>query len=154
MIAAFDTATHKVGYCILAEGKLLTSGVWRLGSGDLNTRLGELWLRLEALYDRYPGIEWACTEVSFVHPRLRRDTAIILGHAAGVIKGWAFSHGLTVVDVVASTAKKALTGSGRATKFGVQEAVRARFGLEPQEDEADAIAVAWAAWCMLDSEAE
>lgn len=77
----------------------------------------------------------------YKHPR----TAILMGHARGVILLAAARREIEVVSVSATAVKKSLTGNGHAGKSQVQRAIVATLGLshcpEPA-DVADAIAVA------------
>ncbi len=77
----------------------------------------------------------------YKHPR----TAILMGHARGVILLAAARRGVEVVSVSATAVKKSLTGNGHAGKSQVQRAIVATLGLsqcpEPP-DVADALAVA------------
>src|SRR5262249_25698806 len=77
----------------------------------------------------------------YEHPR----TAILMGHARGVLLLAAARNGLPVVSYNATTIKKTVTGSGRAPKEQVQRTVQRELGLaklpEPP-DVADALAVA------------
>lgn len=146
-ILALDTATHKCGFALFQDSELVRSGTWKL-SGDFDSRLAQLLRNVEEMGT---GVELVALEVPFVHPRMRKDTAIKLGQAVGVVKGWAFSQNLKVFDVYPAMAKKAMTGSGKATKYAVQEAAKKKFGLEDVlEDEADAIAVGVSALISLD----
>jgi crossover junction endodeoxyribonuclease RuvC len=75
----------------------------------------------------------------------RPTTAILMGHARGVICLAAAQAGVPIVHYGATQVKKTLTGSGRASKSQVQMAICREFGLsqvpEPP-DVADALAVA------------
>jgi len=75
------------------------------------------------------------------HPR----TAILMGHARGVILLAAAQAGVEVRDYAATQIKRYLTGNGRATKGQVQRAVQRSLRLsclpEPP-DVADALAIA------------
>lgn len=120
------------------------AGVIRLPKGDsLESRLVELETNLlELLHGFHPRI-LACEALyaHYKHPR----TAILMGHARGVILVAAARCGLEVVSVAATNAKKLLTGSGHATKAQVQRAIAHTLGLlRPPEpnDVADAIAIA------------
>jgi crossover junction endodeoxyribonuclease RuvC len=77
----------------------------------------------------------------YAHPR----TAILMGHARGVIFLAAAQHDLPVVSYSATRIKKTITGSGRAPKDQVQRTMQRELGLaqlpEPS-DVADALAVA------------
>jgi crossover junction endodeoxyribonuclease RuvC len=77
----------------------------------------------------------------YEHPR----TAILMAHARGVIFLAAALRGVPVVSYAATSVKKTVTGSGRASKEQVQHVVQRELGLarlpEPP-DVADALAVA------------
>lgn len=124
--------------------RLLEAGIVRGGqSGEISHRLQALWegitevirafqpaaLALEALYAHYE------------HPR----TAILMGHARGVICLAGAQAGLPVHSYSATQVKRILTGSGRADKAQIQRAIQRELGLprlpEPA-DVADALAVA------------
>ena len=146
-ILGIDAATHRVGFAILEDDKLITSGTWRLvpTKAPLYIRLTNLWGRLEALQDVLLIDVVAC-EHPFVNPRARLDTAIRLGCAVGVVMGWAILYGLDFVLIAPTSAKKAATGNGTASKLMVQEAVKQRYGLDSiEENAADAVGVALAA---------
>ncbi len=75
----------------------------------------------------------------------RPTTAIMMGHARGVIFLAAGQKGLPVRDYAATQIKKVMTGNGRAPKVQVQLAVARQLNLEkPPEpaDVADALAIA------------
>ncbi|MBW3597486.1 MAG: crossover junction endodeoxyribonuclease RuvC [Planctomycetes bacterium] len=75
----------------------------------------------------------------------RPTTAILMGHARGVICLAAAEAGVPVLPYAATQIKKILTGNGRAPKLQMQQAVAREFGLpappEPS-DVADALAIA------------
>ncbi len=77
----------------------------------------------------------------YEHPR----TAILMGHARGVIFLAAAQRDLPVVSYNATRIKKTITGNGRASKDQVQRTIQRELGLvllpEPP-DVADALAVA------------
>ena len=75
----------------------------------------------------------------------RPRTAILMGHARGVICLAAAEAGIPVCHYAATQVKRLLTGSGRANKLQIQQAVCREFSLaEPPEppDVADALAIA------------
>ena len=86
-------------------------------------------LALEQLFSHYQ------------HPK----TAILMGHARGVICLAAAEADISVVSYSATQVKKVLTGHGHATKPQMQEAIRRELSLsevpEPA-DVADALAIA------------
>ena len=59
----------------------------------------------------------------------RPRTAILMGHARGVICLAAAQAGMPVVHYSATQVKKILTGAGRAGKAQVQRAIQREFGL-------------------------
>jgi len=72
-------------------------------------------------------------------------TAILMGHARGVIFLAAAQAGVPVVSYAATRVKKSLTGEGRASKEQVQRMVQSTLGLKEMPhppDVADALAVA------------
>jgi crossover junction endodeoxyribonuclease RuvC len=75
------------------------------------------------------------------HPR----TAILMGHARGVIFLAAALHAIPVLSYASTQVKKVVTGNGRASKEQVQRTIQNELGLvevpEPP-DVADALAVA------------
>ena len=77
----------------------------------------------------------------YAHPR----TAILMGHARGVILLAAEQAGLAVHDMPSTQVKKSLTGNGHATKLQMQKAIQSLCRLEEPPDPpdvADAIAIA------------
>jgi crossover junction endodeoxyribonuclease RuvC len=83
-------------------------------------------------------------------------TAILMGHARGVVCLLAGEHGLPVVNIASTHVKKAVTGHGHAKKGQIQRMIQHALSLkqlpEPP-DVADALAVALAAAQQLRSEA-
>jgi crossover junction endodeoxyribonuclease RuvC len=75
----------------------------------------------------------------------RPKTAILMGHARGVIVLAAAQAGVPVTAYASTQVKKILTGAGRAPKLQMQLAIQRELGLreapEPA-DVADALAVA------------
>ncbi len=75
----------------------------------------------------------------------RPRTAILMAHARGVICLAAAEAGIPVFSYAATQVKKIITGTGRAPKVQIQEAIRRELGLatlpEPA-DVADALAIA------------
>jgi crossover junction endodeoxyribonuclease RuvC len=75
------------------------------------------------------------------HPR----TAILMGHARGVIFLAAAQEGIPVVSYASTQVKKIVTGNGRASKEQVQHTIQRELGLATLPDPpdvADALAVA------------
>jgi crossover junction endodeoxyribonuclease RuvC len=72
------------------------------------------------------------------------QSALRLGYARGVVMLLCAEAGLPLHEYPPATVKRAVAGSGRASKEEVQKMVRWRFGLRsaPKPDAADALAVA------------
>jgi crossover junction endodeoxyribonuclease RuvC len=127
------------GHCRLVEG----GAVRTPASAPLALRLQAIYDGIcEAVVDLQPQMVVVESLYSqYRHPR----TALLMGHARGVIYLAAQVHGLTVEAYPASQVKRALTGAGRAGKQQVAEMVCRLLGLTeiPQPpDVTDALALA------------
>jgi crossover junction endodeoxyribonuclease RuvC len=123
---------------------LIEAGVLRLKrETSVPARLVELERDLLDLIDRVRPV-CVCVESLFAHYGHPR-TAIVMGHARGVILLAAARAGLRVLELPPAEVKKSVTGNGRASKEQVQQAVAMLLGLasapEPA-DVADAIGIA------------
>lgn len=123
---------------------MLEAGVIRLnGSHSVSQRLAELDRDLKEIIDRLAPSAVAVEKLyaHYKHP----TTAIIMGHARGVVLLNIQRAGLELVELGATEVKKSLTGNGHASKPQMQEGVRVQLGLgarpEPA-DVADAMAIA------------
>lgn len=150
LVLGIDPGLQRTGYALvlpregLRDPRLLEAGVIRLRPPQsLAERLAELEVGLQSLMRTFRPAALACEELyaHYRHPR----TAILMGHARGVVLLQAARAGLEIIPLAATHVKKLLTGSGRATKRQVQLAVTATFNLptvpEP-DDVADAMAIA------------
>jgi crossover junction endodeoxyribonuclease RuvC len=109
-----------------------------LGICDVITTFAPSTIVIEELYSHYK----------------RPRTAILMGHARGVICLAAASSKVPVVGYAATKVKRILTGSGRAPKPQVQSAVRRELGLEQLPDPADvadALAIAMCHYYVVES---
>jgi crossover junction endodeoxyribonuclease RuvC len=155
-----DPGLQRTGYAILVptasgEPRLVEAGVIRLSrSLPLTERLLELDRSLTELTRNFRPAAMACEELysHYRHPR----TAILMGHARGVVLVCAARSGLPVIPISATRAKKLLTGRGHAGKPQMQRAAAAMLRLnalpEPH-DVADAIAIALAGLRLRHAEA-
>jgi crossover junction endodeoxyribonuclease RuvC len=146
-----DPGLQLTGYGVLDVGerrtlvpKLIDAGVIRLTvKADIPTRLVELDTELTSLIDECKPDVVAVEQLyaHYKHPR----TAIMMGHARGVILLAAARCGIRLVELPANRIKKNLTGHGHASKPQMQRGVQDLFKLkqlpEPP-DVADAIAIA------------
>lgn len=149
LVLGVDPGLQRTGYALLrSDGvvQLIEAGVVRLARhAPLEERLVELETALAELLAQHRPAMLACEQLyaHYKHPR----TAILMGHARGVILALAARQGLAIVNVAATHVKKLLTGRGHASKPQMQRAVALTLGLkalpEPH-DVADAIAIALA----------
>ncbi len=147
-VLGIDPGLNTTGYAVLefAHGKaqLCEAGVVRSqAKRSLEERLGEIH---EGVTDVISSLapQVMAVEDLFSHYE-RPRTAILMGHARGVICLAAHTAGIPVQHYAATQVKKMLTGSGRATKQQMQLAICREFSLpEPPEppDVADALAIA------------
>ncbi len=126
------------------EPTLVEGGIIKIDpSGGMAVRLGRLHEELSAIVAEHKPDCFAVEKLyaHYKHPR----TAILMGHARGVILLCAQQRGLPVQDWPSTEVKKALTGYGHASKEQVQRAVQSQCGLDEipsPPDVADAIAIA------------
>jgi crossover junction endodeoxyribonuclease RuvC len=125
--------------------RLLEAGTVRSRSELLETRLAEIHAGVREVLEAFrPGA--LAIEQIFVHARFPK-TAILMGHARGVICLAAAQAGLAVHHYLPNRVKSTLTGNGHAGKEQMQMAVQRELGLvsrpEPA-DAADALAIALA----------
>jgi crossover junction endodeoxyribonuclease RuvC len=146
VILGVDPGSRATGYGLIAgDGRgfrHLSSGVIRPRGADLAERLVAIDAEMRALLAE-TGPDQVAIEGLF-HARSPR-TAIVLGHARGIVLLAARSGGAEVAEYAPRAVKLAVTGSGRASKAQVRAMVArlvadapARLGL----DQADALAVA------------
>jgi crossover junction endodeoxyribonuclease RuvC len=99
------------------------------GVADVIATLKPEVLAIEELYSHYE----------------RPTTAILMGHARGVILLAAAKAGIPVQSYRATQIKKTITGNGHAPKWQIQEAIRRELNLPvvpDPPDVADALAIA------------
>jgi len=124
--------------------RLLEAGVVRTdASAPMADRLREIGGQIEGIIAQFSPEVVSIEELysHYNHPK----TAIIMGHARGIVFLKAAEAGLEVVPYAATRIKKSLTGNGQATKAQMQRSIRTMLRLkaipEPP-DVADALAVA------------
>lgn len=147
-IMGIDPGLRSTGYAAVSTGN---RGVTLLEAGLVNPPASvPLELRLRAIYDEVLTAIRECKPSvvvveglysSYRHPR----TAVLMGHARGVMLLAAGMEGIPVVSYSPARVKKSLTGNGRATKEQMQRMIQVRLGLAslPEPDHvADALALA------------
>jgi len=149
-VLGIDPGLRLAGYGIvdLAHGQmepaLVEGGVIRLDAKrSMEERLVQLHDDLREIIQEFTPDRMAVEELyaHYAHPR----TAILMGHARGVILMCGRSAGMPIEHLAATEIKKSLTGNGHATKGQMQLSVQAQCGLAEvpsPPDVADAIAIA------------
>ena len=147
-ILGIDPGLQLTGYGVIdydpARPKLLDAGVIRLKpKASIAARLVELEQALDSLITEHTPEICAIEQLysHYAHPR----TAILMGHARGVILLVAQRHKVAIEEFAANRIKQVVTGHGHAGKPQMQRAIQAEWNLrslpEPP-DVADALAVA------------
>src|SRR5262245_60080988 len=147
-ILGIDPGLNTTGYGVLEfaskQPLLVEAGVVRSkASGSLAERVKEIHT---GVADVIAGLNPEALAIEELYSHYERPTtAILMGHARGVIVLAAADAGIPVVNYPATQIKKTITGNGHAAKWQMQEAVRRELNLpalpEPP-DVADALAIA------------
>ncbi len=149
-VIGIDPGLRITGYGVVdlndgaIEPSLVEGGIIRIDpKASMPQRLGQLHAELNTIVTNLKPDCFAVEKLysHYNHPR----TAILMGHARGVILLCAQQHSLPVQDWPSTEVKKALTGYGHASKEQVQRAVQTQCNLDEipsPPDVADAIAIA------------
>jgi len=147
-ILGIDPGLRLTGYGVvdyqLRRPALVDGGVIRLNDKlPIPKRLVELEAELESVVEEHRPEVVAVEQLysHYAHPR----TAILMGHARGVILLVAQRRGLRVEEFAANRIKKSVTGHGHASKPQIQRTIQSIWNLkDPPEppDVADALAIA------------
>ncbi len=141
-----DPGLRATGYGIIQGDRqgcrLLDLGAIQSARPDLFQRLRQAYAGVAALIDRHRP-DLVVLEDLFAHQTFPR-TALDLAHLRGVIALAATLAEVPVVTLSPAEVKRALTGSGRASKAQVQTTVALLLGLSSRPDQhaADAAALA------------
>jgi len=147
-IVGIDPGLRVCGYAVIetarAGGKLVEAGVFRTDTNStIETKLNQISKDAGTLLSKFRPEIVAVEELysHYAHPR----TAILMGHARGVILQKCAAAAIQVKSFSATRIKKSITGNGRASKEQMQRAIQTVLSLpelpEPS-DVADAIAAA------------
>jgi crossover junction endodeoxyribonuclease RuvC len=154
IILGIDPGLQRCGYAFLetdqAGQKLIEAGVFQTNvTMPMEKRLNQIAEDIQALLEKFKPSIVAIEELysHYEHPK----TAILMGHARGVILQKCAEAAIKVKSFNATRIKKSVTGNGRASKEQVQRTIQTILSLpqipEPN-DVADAIA---AAMCCANS---
>ena len=147
-ILGIDPGLQLTGYGVIefhpTKPKLIDAGVIRLNpKQSIAERLVELERELDEILAEHKPAMVAVEQLysHYAHPR----TAILMGHARGVILLAAQRSGAAIHEFAVNRIKQSLTGHGHASKPAMQQAIMATWNLpKPPEppDVADALAIA------------
>lgn len=147
-ILGIDPGLQVCGYACLETSedkeKLIEAGVIRVASGlAIEQKLNRIAEDTRSLLENFKPDVVAVEELysHYAHPK----TAILMGHARGVILQRCAQAAVEVRSFSATRIKKSITGNGRASKEQMQKTIQTILSLpqipEPN-DVADAIAAA------------
>jgi crossover junction endodeoxyribonuclease RuvC len=146
-ILGIDPGLHITGYGIIearnGRPHVCEAGIVCSETKDMAARLLFLYNGIVEVVEQFRPEAVAVEQLyaHYHHPR----TAILMGHARGVIFLAAGQHGLPLTSYNATRIKKTITGNGRASKDQVQRTIQRELGLvkapEPL-DVSDALAAA------------
>ncbi|MEK7614935.1 MAG: crossover junction endodeoxyribonuclease RuvC [Patescibacteria group bacterium] len=147
LILGLDPGYGRMGFGVIyVQGstiELVDYGVSVTTSGDaFEQRLLSLGNDLHALFDHHKPNVVAIEKLFFGKSS---TTAMKVAEARGVAMLMAAQSGAPIVEFTPAQVKKALTGSGTATKAGIQKMVKQLLNLPnipKPDDAADAIAIA------------
>jgi crossover junction endodeoxyribonuclease RuvC len=147
-VLGIDPGLNTTGYGVLdfvaGQPRLVEAGVVR---GKPNASLAE---RVQEIHDGVTDViatlkpEVLAIEELYSHYD-HPTTAILMGHARGVIVLAAAQAGISVTNYPSTQIKKTITGNGHAAKWQMQEAIRRELNLPAVPDPpdvADALAIA------------
>ncbi len=147
-ILGIDPGLHITGYGIIdsdnGEYQIVEAGVVRTNKKDeMELRLHEISKELKNIIAQFKPEAVAVEDLysHYAHPK----TAIIMGHARGIIFLKSAEANIPVFPYASTRIKNSLTGNGRASKRQMQMMVASTFGTSDifdPPDIADALAVA------------
>ncbi len=147
-ILGIDPGLQVCGYaCVQSDSQgetLIEAGVLRtLGESPIEAKLNQIAADMESVLKKFGPDIVAIEQLysHYAHPR----TAILMGHARGVILQKCAEAAVQVRSFSPTRIKKSITGSGSASKEQVQRTIQTILSLRQRpepSDVADAIATA------------
>jgi crossover junction endodeoxyribonuclease RuvC len=132
------------------DNRLIEAGVLRTTDGKaIEMRLNQIAEDIDALLARFKPEVVAVEQLysHYAHPR----TAILMGHARGVILQRCAEAGIEVKSFGATRIKKCITGNGHASKEQMQKMIQTILALRELPKPADVADAIAAAICCADS---
>lgn len=153
-VLGIDPGLRVTGYAVVklngVDPEVCEAGVLKTDNSDPLER------RLKTIYD---GLDAVISEFSpdivsveklyshYNHPQ----TAVVMGHARGMIFLCAANHRIPVESYASTRIKKSLTGNGRASKLQMQRSVRSILRLRAIPEPADVADAIAAALCHIEA---
>jgi crossover junction endodeoxyribonuclease RuvC len=148
LVLAVDPGTLKAGVSLMIDQNLLTSMQIKIGtsSQDMSVRLLNLSrIVYECIEEFRP--EGIILEDGFIGGNMRTSMYICMARAAVMIS--AAKAGVPVYMYAPKEVKLAFTGTGKADKELIKETVKSKYNISNvEEDQADAIAIAYTHWVI------
>ncbi len=145
-ILGIDPGLNHTGYGIISsDGPIIQHVIHGVISAPSNYSIPE---RLQIIFDNICNIvekhrpEASAVEIVFLNSN--PNSSLLLGHARGAVLCALSSGKLSIHEYTALQIKKAIVGTGKATKEQVQRMIRNLLSLDklPGSDSADALACA------------
>ena len=153
-VLGIDPGLQVCGYgCLDVSGgsyTLVEAGVFKTdNSAAMEVKLNSIAEDINQILEKLSPEVVAVEELysHYAHPR----TAILMGHARGVILQKCAEAGIEVRSFSATRIKKSVTGNGRASKEQVQRSIQSILGLSEMPEPADVADAIAAAFCCGDS---
>jgi len=153
-ILGIDPGLHICGYAVIEADrnnmKLLEAGICRTNTKlPIEKRLVQIAQDINSLLEKFGPAYISVEELysHYAHPK----TAILMGHARGVILAAACENGTEVKSFAATKIKKSLTGNGRASKLQMQRSIKSLLCLAKMPEPADVADAIAAALCCANS---
>ncbi|MFA5500081.1 MAG: crossover junction endodeoxyribonuclease RuvC [Candidatus Omnitrophota bacterium] len=146
-ILGIDPGLDRTGYGLIENKNgnisVLEAGVIRSSHKDgLGERLKGIYLQMQDMARNYhPDI--CVVEQLYSHYK-HRMTAVLMGHARGVVLCCCRLNGIAIKEYPAKTPKRAITGNGNASKLQVQHVVNRLLNIKDMArpfDVSDALAL-------------
>jgi len=153
-ILGIDPGLQVCGYAVIEADrnqlKLLEAGVCKTNAKlSIEKRLVQIAQDINSLIEKFRPVCVAVEDLysHYAHPK----TAILMGHARGVILAQACKDGVDVKSFAATRIKKSLTGNGRASKLQMQRSIKSLLGLTKMPEPADVADAIAAAMCCANT---
>ena len=148
IILGVDPGLQITGYGVLESNGHKTdvreAGIIKTSAGDnFEKKLDEIFSEIGKIIKQYKPDYVAIEELysHYAHPK----TAIIMGHARGMVFLQASKNKVPIISYSATRIKKSLTGNGRASKAQMRKMIKSTLKLKESiasPDTADALAAA------------